>query len=528
MKSFAKAAFLKDENGQVLPWMALLMVVFLGLAGLTIDLGRGWMAYSELQAASDAAALAGVNAMTAPAATASSVASAVCQFSANTNSSNNCTMITTGTGGSSTTTTMAGNNSAPGLGSVTTTATMKCVTGLPYVPTACDASNTGYNVIQVQETTTIPTFFIQALGAFGIKTGNSLTMNTASSATLSGSMAPLDVAILIDTTASMGQQDPNCGNITKEQCALNGVQGLLAALPQCAEVSPVTGNCIAYNKVSLFTFPNVAANTVTDDTTCQTGKKPTKPSVVSYTWPATLPAQGDHSWTAPSTSTNTPTYQITGFSDDYYDSYNSSTQQNNLSTSSGIVIATGGTGTSTCDGLQAPGGVQTYYAGAINVAQEALMAAANNTNSKMVMIILSDGAANSPSIASPAASGYGSKIDECQQAIYAANNATNLGTTVYTIAYDSATSGCTTDNSNSGLSTTNSAGVTTSINRSGISPCKTMQYMSSGYPADTSHFYSDGGSATVCGVAGGGPSDLPTIFREIETSFGTGRLIPNS
>lgn len=526
MKTSSKTRFPKNEEGQILPWMALLMIVFVGAAGLTIDLGRGWVAYRQLQTAADAAALAGVNAMAQNNATASTVQSAVCQFSANGSASNNCTMIA----GTTTTTTKAGVNTAPGLNSVSTTATLLCVTGKAYVTSTCDASNTGYNVLRVVETTTIPTFFIQALESFGIKPGNSLTMNSTSTATINGSMAPLDVAILIDTTNSMGQGDPNCGNITKEQCALNGVQSLLAALPQCAEVSPVTGNCIAYNKVSLFTFPNVTANTVTEDTTCQTSKTPTDPKVVSYTWPTTMPASGDHSWTAPGSSTTTPTYQITGFSDDYYGSYNSTTQQNNLSTSSTVVIATGGTGSSTCDGLQTPGGAQTYYAGAINVAQEALMAAAYNTNpqAQMVMIILSDGAANSSSIASPASSGYGSESDECQQAIYAANNATNLGTTVYTIAYDSATTGCTTDTSNSGLSTTNSAGVKTTVNMSGISPCTTMKYMSSGWPANTSHFYSDGGSATACGVAGGGPSDLPTIFREIEASFGAGRLIPNS
>jgi Flp pilus assembly protein TadG len=527
MKTSAKTKFPKNEEGQILPWMALLMIVFIGAAGLTIDLGRGWVAYRQLQAAADAAALAGVNAMIQGNATASSVQSAVCKFSANGSASNNCSMITTS---GTTTTTQAGVNTAPGLNAVSTTATLSCVTGKAYVTTTCDASTTGYNVLRVVETTTIPTFFIQALKSFGINPGNSLTMNSTSSATINASMAPLDVAILIDTTASMGQPDPNCpGTTSKEQCALNGVQGLLAALPQCAEVSPVTGNCTAYNNVSLFTFPNVTANTVTEDTTCQTSKNPTNPTVVNYTWP-TLPASGDHTWTAPKSTTSTPTYQITGFSDDYYGSYNSTAQQNNLSTSSAIVIATGGTGSTNCDGLQTPGGVETYYAGAINVAQEALMAAAYGTNpqAQMVMIILSDGAANSSHVASPAGSGYGSESDECQQAIYAANNATNLGTTVYTIAYDSATTGCTTDNSNSGLSTTNSKGVKTTINMSGLSPCTTMKYMSSGWPTNTSHFYADGGSTAPCGVAGGGPSDLPTIFRQIEASFGTGRLIPNS
>ena len=35
--------FTKDQSGQVLPWMALLMVLFLGMAGLTVDLGRAYV-----------------------------------------------------------------------------------------------------------------------------------------------------------------------------------------------------------------------------------------------------------------------------------------------------------------------------------------------------------------------------------------------------------------------------------------------------------------------------------------------------
>jgi len=512
MKSFTKFKFVRDDKGQILPWMAPLMVVFLGFAGLTIDLGRGWMTYRELQASADAAALAGVKAMSGSNATVATVQSSVCQFSANTSTTNNCTMTTTGTSGTTTTTTQAGINPTHGLPAVTTTATLSCVTGVNYVTTNCNASTTGYNVLRVSEKTTIPTYFIQALGMFGIHTATSLSMASISSATLSGSMAPLNVAILLDTTASMGSNDPNCGNITAERCALNGLQALLESLPKCAEVDPATGNCIAYNQVSLFTFPNVEANSVSADTTCTGSGKPT---IVNYSWP-TAPTSSTTTWTAPTGTTGT--YQITGFSDGYAGS-----STGTLSSSSPIVIATGGTTGNTCTGLQTPGGVETYYAGAINQAQAALMAASYGTSSKNVMIILSDGAANSSHIASPAGSGYGSQSDECQQAIAAAQNATGLGTTVYTIAYDSATTGCTTDSSN--LTGIAGAGGGSLAN---LSPCSTMKWMSSGWPGNTSHFYSDGGSAAACGVAGGGPSDLPTIFSNIEANFGAGRLIPNS
>lgn len=534
MKSFAKTTILKDEQGQILPWMALLMVVFIGAAGLTIDLGRGWVAYRQLQAAADAAALAGVSAMANSSSTLSTVQNAVCNFSANGSDTGNCTLITTGTGGTTTSITKAGINGTAGLYTVSTTATLSCVSGKAYVTTTCNASSTGYNVIQVAETTTIPTFFIQGLKAFGLKPGNTLSMNSVSSATLNGSMAPLDVAILVDTTNSMGQPDgTSCGgtapssmpNPTKVQCAYLGVQTLLAKLPQCAVVSPVTGNCTAYNKVSLFTFPNVAASSVSNLTKC-TGSGSGQPSVVPYTWPS--PSSGwsgygtsSYGYTAPTGSAGT--YQISTFSDDYYGSYNSTTQQNNLSTSSNIVIATGGTTGTPCTGMQTPGGDGTYYAGAINSTQEALMTAANGTTSKMVMIIMSDGDAASTKICktwngsnqctayvSSNGTNYGSSIDQCQQAIAAAQNATSLGTTVYTIAYQSPSGGCASDSSGP---------------MSGLTACTTMKYMSSNYPTDTSHFFSDGSAASSCGVGG---YTLPTIFSQIEASFGAGRLIPNS
>jgi Flp pilus assembly protein TadG len=528
MKSFAKTSFLKDENGQLLPWMAMLMVVFIGAAGLTIDLGRGWVAYRQLQSAADAAALAGVSAMANSSNSVSAVQSAVCNFSANGSTSNNCTIVTTGTGGTTTTITKAGINTARGLYTVSTTATLSCVTGKAYVPTACNASATGYNVIQVVENTTIPTFFIQGLKAFGINTGHTLTMNATSSATLNGSMEPLDVAILVDTTSSMGSNDPTkCGGtvsytVSKVQCAFLGVQALLAELPQCAEVSPTTGSCIAYNQVSLFTFPNVEANTVTNLTKC-TGSGSGQPTIVPYTWPSPSSWTGYNGYSAPTGTSGT--YQISSFSDDYYGSYNSTTKQNNLSSSSNIVIATGGTSGTPCTGIQTPGGDGTYYAGAIDSAQEALMTAASGTTSKMVMIIMSDGDADSSMICktwktsnptqcqtyvSSNGTNYGSSIDQCQQAIAAAQNATSLGTTVYTIAYQSPSSGCGSDSSGS---------------MAHLSPCTTMKYMSSNYPTDTSHFFSDGSAASSCGVGG---YTLPTIFSQIEASFGAGRLIPNS
>ena len=58
MKSLWNAAH--NERAQVLPIMALLLVVFIGLMGIAVDVGRIFIARTELSRAVDAAALAGV------------------------------------------------------------------------------------------------------------------------------------------------------------------------------------------------------------------------------------------------------------------------------------------------------------------------------------------------------------------------------------------------------------------------------------------------------------------------------------
>ena len=490
---------LKNEEGQVLPWMMLLTVLFLGMAGLTVDLGHAYVAYRELQGSTDAAALAGAYAMGQGGATQATVYAAVCAYSSNTDSSStSCGSV-------------LGNNRTPNLPSVSVTPLLQCVSA-SYVSVTCPEAPVGNkNVIQVTQTATVPTYFIQALAAFGVNTAKSLTLNATSSATVSGSTPPVAVAILIDTTGSMGQPfspKQSCG-AAPINCALGGVQTLLAQVPTCAQTDPATGTCTKNNYVGLFTFPAVDATTVSADTTCNSK---TVPKVVAYTY-ATEPLPNDgvnwNSWTAP---TSGATYEIAGFSDTFNTGQTSGSGTGyDLSTSSPVAAAAGA---GSCTGMQAKGGAATYYAGAIETAQAALMAQVNgDTSIQKIMIILSDGAANSSDISSPTKGGsatisldYGSETNECQQAIWAAQNATAMGTTVYTIAYGSEATGCTTDKSGP---------------QPNIAPCQTMQQMAS-TPSD---FYAEAGSASLCGAPA---ATLPQIFSGIVTSFSKGRLIPNS
>jgi len=493
----------RNEEGQVLPWMVLLMVLFFGMAGLTIDLGRAWVCYRELQASTDAAALAGAYAMGISGASTASVTSAACQYSSNTDTTSQnakCSVL--------------GTNRNPNLPAVTTMPTVNCVSA-GYISVSCPtAPISGKNVVKVVQTATIPTTFIQVLSVFGINSAKTLTLNAMSSATISGSTPPVAVAILIDTTHSMStpfSPKQSCGTAPID-CALGGVQTFLEQIPTCAQTDPVTGVCTKNNYVGLFTFPAVDATTTGADTCSPVKGTPKTPTIMPYVY-GTEPLPGDGlTWTTWKAPTSGATYEIAGFNDTFNTGQASSSGTGYTLGSSPLANAAGG---GSCAGLQATGGEGTYYAGAIEQAQAALMAQVNgDTSIQKVMIILSDGAANSTQISNPAKPGgtiakdYGSETNECQQAIWAAGNATSLGTTVYTIAYGSAASGCTTD----------SGGGTGGKQ---IAPCQTMQQMAS-TPAD---FYAEAGTASICGTSG---STLPQIFSGIVTNLGKGRLIPNS
>ena len=252
MKSAGTHQFLriiKDQSGQILPWMVFLNVLFLGAAGLTLDLGHAYVCYRELQASTDAAALAGAYAMASSTATSTSVKAAVTSYSS----------MSTGA------------NADANLPSPTINTTLSCLTTVTNQGVLCSSSTTGDNAIVVTQTTTVPTLFIRALGVFGINSATSLTLSATSTAAMRGATnSQENVAIVIDTTASMASSDSDAScNNTRIYCALQGVQTLLAELTPCT-ASSTSSSCTGYDGVSLFTFPNIQANQASDDTTCPT------------------------------------------------------------------------------------------------------------------------------------------------------------------------------------------------------------------------------------------------------------------
>ncbi len=471
----------KDERGQILPWMMLLSGVIFGVAGVTVDIGHAFVCYRQLQSSTDAAALAGAYAMSQPGATQTSV-------------KNQVTLFSSATGGA---------NAKPSLPSANVATTFKCITDSGMAAAPCAASGTGSNVIQVTQHATVPTYFVQMLALVGVNAAKSLTLSATSTATMaSGAFDQVNVAMVLDTTASMGSSDSSCGSgATRISCALKGVQTMLKSLAPCtATTSNSSSTCKAYDQVSIFTFPNVQANTASQDTSCPSSN----PTILPYS----VPTPGA-TWSAPTGTA--ATYQLSP----YLSNWSSNNAPGaSFNTSSALTVATGG---STCSGVQTPGGDGTYYAGAIYAAQSSLVAAQLAApTSRNVMIILSDGDASATSAKITGSSGksgstYGAATNQCQQGINAAQYAQGQGTTVYAIAYGAQGSGCSTDSPS-------------------ISPCTTLKKMSSGYSVSTGaapDFYSD--SAGTC-LAPTNPSltSLNAIFGSIAANLTKARLVPNN
>ncbi len=479
--------FLADERGQIVPWMALLSVLIVGIGGLSIDLGRAYVCYRALQASTDAATLAGANAMIASGATTTTVTSVVKAYSS-----------VPGTGANA-----SSNLPNASIG----TPTYSCVTNSVYVSVPCGASPTGYNVIQVTQTAQVPTLFIQVLRVFKYTPATSLTLSSTSTAAIqSGQNEALNLAIIIDTTSSMNTQDndASCGN-TELYCALEGVQTLLKSLSPCTSGS-TSSNCLGgYDEVSLFTFPNIQANQASKDTTCPTSN----PTIPSYSY-VPIPTTGNTTWTAP-TGTS-PTYQVTGYSDNY----SANNQQNGgLATSSTLGVAAGANSASNCKGLQAPGGDGTYIAGAMYAAITTLQAEAYaRPGSKSALVLLTDGGADSGKFGSgfsSSSSTYPSTKQQCHQTAAAGQFATSLGITVYAVSYgaSSKTSDCGSDTSPT------------------ITPCAELQATASA----ASDFYSDATSAENPGacLSTANPNlNLQGIFSSIANRFTAARLVPNT
>ncbi len=440
-----------SERGQSLLLMAGLLVVLLGMAAFVVDLGNAYFSSRQLQAATDAAALAGAEDL--PNSTAVSTATKYSAVSGNLNAHSTLTNVSMVTG-------------YPQL---------KCLTsvGVPCLPPA------NMNAITVRQQATVPTFFARILGV------KSLTIGATATATArGGSAAPFNVMLVLDTTDSMNTADTSCDikGASRLDCAMAGVRTLMSTLSPCASSLTSCGSVTKGNvnqpvdEVGLFVFPGL-----------------TNTSQVQYEYDCSnTPAPKIASYAA------SPIYSIVPLSSDF----RTSDSITALNTSSNLVIASRGGNTSCSEGLDAVGGVGTYYADAITNAQTALVAAARPSTTN-VIIVLSDGDAGAAKNEMPA----GMVNQQCHEAITAAQTAARAGTWVYTIAYGAPLSGCSSD--------TNPT----------ISPCAALQQMAS----DSTKFFSDQtGSNNACTSAAHPITGLNQIFQTIGGDLTLARLIPDA
>jgi hypothetical protein len=460
----------KNQRGQAIAFATLWTSVLFGVgAALVIDFGVVYYDQTELNASTQAAALAGAGAMSLAGATTTSTTAAVNTFSGTSGHDNNFANLT-------------GVTMSAGYPLFSCLSTVTTVFGIQ-----CNGPSSS-NAIVVKQQVTVPLIFLQLFHS------TSITLTSTATASMKGATAaPYNVAIIVDATRSMNDtdSDSNCNN-TRFNCALSGVQILLKSLSPCFVSSSTCGTATngmvsnSVDRVSLFTFPAVSILTAASDYSCSG-----TPITMPYSFPFSLLA----------------TYQIVGFSSDY----RTSDRATSLNTGSNIVTAIAGSSGTPC--MQAIGGYGTYYAQAINAAQTALAAEkVLYPNSQNAMILLSDGDATSTSSQMPGASLtsglFMSSIQECHQAITAAQAAATAGTRVYAVAYGAEASGCTTD--------TNPA----------ITPCETMQQIAS----SSAYFFSDytatGGSSS-CISASQPVTGLNQIFQVIAGDLGVVKLIPN-
>lgn len=229
---------LRNRRGATTFIFAGMAAGLVGVAGLTIDVGRIYAAKSGFDAATESAALAGAYALQAANANAASVQSAVTAW-----------------------------NTAYPAANVTSsaaTATLSCVTSTANLP-ACNGANP--NAVTVTQTATVTTHFLKALGMPSV----TLT-STKKASKAGGATTPLNVMFVLDATGSMGDSDNNCSVPGKSrpdrfECALYSIQSTLKVMPTsmdkaglmifpglATQYSPTSHPCAAYpNSVPYYT-----------------------------------------------------------------------------------------------------------------------------------------------------------------------------------------------------------------------------------------------------------------------------------
>src|SRR5208337_1206104 len=244
------------QRGQSIVTILIGLIALVGVGALVVDIGQLYYSYLQLQAATQAAALAGGAVLSND--TANQAIATATSYSA----------------------AKGDLNAYSNLTNVTMSAAVKCLTSTGII---CTASPANANAITVTETATVNSLFAKVLG-FSTWTLSA----TATASAKGGYNGPYNVEIILDTTSSMNNMDSDsqCAS-TRISCALAGIRVLLSTLSPCpagltscgtatSETATVGANVSnPVDEVGLMVFPGLKSTTyVPDDYTCPT-KNPT-------------------------------------------------------------------------------------------------------------------------------------------------------------------------------------------------------------------------------------------------------------
>ncbi len=500
---------IREDSGQALVLASTVLIVLLAMAGFVLDLGHAMVVNRQLQAGTNAAALAAGQALPA-----SSYSQEGYDYASGPQSKTDPDL----------------NYNASIPGTVNTTVTGYCSSWVNTNLGIGCGSGVGYNAVVVTQSVTIPTYFISILGIDSIS-----LQSTAVAAERGASPIPYNIAIILDTTDSMNDTDSDsqCDS-SRETCAAAGLVSMLQNMAPCPTTESSCGTATAnssgdlgYNvtpaedHIALFQFPNTSAPTPSSSSVfgCAGGTS----SNAAYNLTATNLDSYD--------PTSGNSYILVG----YDSNFKTNPQKQTLNSADYIVKALGGY--SGCTAMKAKGGYSTYYASALYAAQASLVAEQKaNPNTSNVIVMVSDGDASaleskndfntsSNSNYNATSGAYPSYVDQCNQAVVAGQAATAAGTKVYAVSYGSESSGCLTGNTaGTAAETAAQTGYT-----AGITPCETMKNIASG----TAYFYSDytqsgSGEDTSCVGTANSTSNLDDIFTDIAYTLTTARLMNSS
>lgn len=327
----------RDESGQVLALATILMVVLIALTGFAIDVGHAYLVQRQLQAATDAAALAG--ALELPDSTLARQAAE--EYGPE----------------------PAKRNALGSNDNATIDIHTKCVTS---VPTGCTATNGEVNAISVDSTSNVRTVFAKIVGF------DSFTVKARATACSPCSVKPLDIMLVLDRTGSMCQVTNPAYPGTIPGTNPPRPEPQIIPDPKVSQIDPATDK------------PYGNPKGCTDLTNAKDGIR----TFLSQMNPqfhhvglAVLPPVADASTqagrcAAPTGYSTDAAYTLVGLSSDY------ASVRGNLNSGSSLM--------QTLDCLPSHG--STSYAGAITSAQDALTR--GRTGVQKVLVFLSDGAAN--------------------------------------------------------------------------------------------------------------------------------------